>query len=55
MSQRESAADLLKITQIEVALQQNEIEKFKEIYNAAKVIRTELEKNEQMEIFRIIF
>ena len=29
---------------IEVALQQNEVEKFKEIYNAAKIIRTELEK-----------
>ena len=29
---------------IEVALQQNEVDKFKEIYNAAKMIRTELEK-----------
>ena len=29
---------------IEVALQQNEVDKFKEIYNAAKIIRTELEK-----------
>ena len=28
----------------EVALQQNEVEKLKEIYNAAKIIRTELEK-----------
>ena len=28
---------------IEVALQQNEVEKLKEIYNAAKIIRTELE------------
>ena len=28
---------------IEVALQKNEVEKFKEIYNAAKIIRTELE------------
>ena len=38
MRQRESAANLLKITQ------QKWHEKLKEIYNAAKTIRTELEK-----------
>ena len=30
---------------IEMALQQSEAENFKELYNAAKIIRTELEKN----------
>ena len=29
---------------IEVRLQQNEVEKFKEVYNVAKIIKTELDK-----------
>ena len=38
---------------IEVRLQQNEVEKFKEVYNAAKIIKTELEKINKWKFSRL--